>query len=132
MIKDCVLKTNQPTFFTEVKNADGDVFATIKAKTRMDISELEDRTMEKRFDKDGKFAPKTKMPLYTIIRIRQALTGHEKCGWKLTEKGEPLPITEEVISVLPEKPFDYYSALAKAIFEHDSKWDENKEGISKN
>ena len=138
MIKDCVLKTNQPTFFAEVKNNKGEVFATIKAKTRTDIAELEDKTIEKIFTKDektGKFkiSAKTNSTRYALVRIRQALTGHEKVGWELADKdGNYLPITEEVIAVLPEEPFDYYAALSSAVAKLDNKWDENKAGISKN
>ena len=130
MIKDCVLKTNQPTFFAEVKNNKGEVFATIKAKTRTDIAELEDRAFEKIIDDKGKLKIKSNMSLYSLIRIRQALTGHEKAGWELADKsGKPLPITEEIIDVLPD---EYYNALSSAVIKLDNKWDENKAGISKN
>jgi len=131
MIKDCILTTNQPGFFRDVM--DGDVkVATIKAKTKMDMIELEQRAETKDFDADGKLVFNRNLGMYTFIRVRQALTGHEKCGWELAdENGELLPITEEIIDVIPKK---YFSLIATAVLTHDSTWDDekNKEDISKN
>lgn len=136
MIIDCVLKTNQPTFFKEVKNKEGNVFATIKAMTKSDIAELDNRAFERTLDENGKFNSKFNMMLYSLIRIRQALTGHEKSGWELTENGKKLPVTEDIIAVIPD---EYYFALKEAVEELDNKWkpktleDEKlKKGISKN
>lgn len=130
MIKDCILMTNQPAFFRDVM--DGDVkVATIKAKTRNDEIELENRAIERKFV-GGKLESKSNMGLYTLIRIRQALTGNDKCGWELAdEAGKLLEITEEILDVIPSK---YYQILATAVLNHDMTWEneENKEAISKN
>ncbi len=129
MIIDCVLKTNQPAFFKEI--FDGKVkIATIKAKTKNDEAELEERAFEKNFI-DGKLSIKSNMILFGIIRMRQALTGHKRCGWEFD-----FEITEDNIGELPDK---YYDLISKATFKHDKIWNakdkkakELKEGISKN
>jgi len=130
MIKDCILLTNQPEFFKNVM--DGEIkVATIKAKTRNDEIELENRAMSRKFV-DGKLEAKSNMGLYTLIRIRQALTGNDKCGWELADMdGKPLEITEEILDVIPSK---YYQLLATTVLNHDMTWEDekNKEAISKN
>ena len=130
MIKDCILLTNQPEFFKDVM--DGDVkVATIKAKTRNDEIELESRAIDRKFV-GGKMESKSNMGLYTLIRVRQALTGHEKCGWELAdENGKELEITENILDIIPSK---YYQLIATAVLNHDMTWEDekNKEAISKN
>jgi len=97
----------------------------------MDKIELEDRAYKRDFV-DGEWKAECNMGLYSLIRTRQALTGNDKCSWELAdEDGKLLPITEEIIDVIPQK---YYIMIAAAVLNHDLTWDDekNKADISKN
>lgn len=120
----CILVNEQPTFFKTIEDKETGLIATIKAKTRADEAELEERAMKWRVI-DGKLQPSQNYTKYLIIRIRQALSGHDKCGWNI-DKHKP---TEDVIERLPDEIF---SALANAIIEHDNRWDKNKDKNLKN
>jgi len=120
-MKPCYLRSQQPGYFKTIEY-EGKKFATIKALTRFEQMELQDRAFKENGDVD--------MVKYAIIRIKQSLTGHEKCGWEIRdEAGEIIPVTEEIIADLSDT---YFDLLMKAVTDLDSLWLENKDAISKN
>lgn len=115
-IKSCYRRSQQPGYFRTVE-LDGEVIATIKALTRFDLSELKERAFKSDTNVD--------MAKYAVIRIRQALTGNEKCGLMFTDE----KVTEELVVDLEDDIFD---ALSEAIGKLDGALDEQREGIEKN
>jgi hypothetical protein len=111
---------DNPKFYKTVE-LDGEVIATIKAKTHNDGVEIEDRAWTKRVVKN-EYKVDVNFEKSNIIRIRQALTGDDKVGWD-SEK----PVTEESISFLPP---DVFGAILSAINELDKSWQDGN--VSKN
>ena len=114
-IKSCYRRSQQPGYFKEVE-LDGEVIATVKAMTRFDLSELQRRVFEQE---------KPDMVLYSIIRIRQALTGNDKVGLKFTDD----KVTDGFVNDLTAEVFN---ALSKAVNELDTNWEEQREALEKN
>ena len=115
----CFMNDN-PKFYKTVE-LDRKVIATIKAKTHSDEVELQDRAWTKKIVK-GSYEVDINFEKSNIIRIRQALTGDDKCKWESDK-----PVTEENISLLPP---DIYGAILSAINELDKSWQDGN--VSKN
>ena len=117
----CLMNEN-PKFYSTVE-IDGKKFATIKAKTHLDDAELQERCYVRKKGKDGVPEFDVLFEKMNIIRIRQALTEDEKCGWEIDK-----PVTEDNISLLPDP---VYRLLLSKINEIDKSWqDENLAGNS--
>jgi len=104
MIKNCFID-EQPDFYKDVE-VDGEKIATIKALTKNDLAEIEDKCYKKKLV-DGKIDIQFNMQKVQILQIKLALTGDKKVGWEFDRK-----ITEKNIGLLPEK---YFNALSDAV-----------------
>lgn len=115
----CFMNDN-PKFY-KVVEVDGAKIATIKAKTHADEAEIQERCFHRKMI-NGKMTMDIDFERINIIRIRQALTGDQKCGWESQR-----PITEENISLLDPV---IWNALLTAVNEIDKSWQD--EHLSKN
>lgn len=115
----CFMNDN-PNFYKTVE-LDGTKIATIKAKTHLDESEIQERCYHKKVV-NGKIEFDINFEKINIIRIRQALTGDPKVGWESDK-----PVTEENISLLPP---EIWNTLLLAIQELDKSWQD--EELAKN
>ena len=115
----CFMNDN-PGFYKTVE-MDGVKIATIKAKTHNDDVEIQDRAWVKKVVK-GTYEVDINFEKANLIRVRQALTGDEKCGWESDRE-----ITEENISLLPP---DIFGAILSAANELDKTWTDGT--VSKN
>jgi len=116
MIKNCFMD-EQPNFIKEVK-VDGEKIAVIKALSRNDRAEIEEKSATKEL-KDGEIVVKFNFQKMQIVRMKCALK-----SWELDRD-----ITIENIGLLPDK---YFDAIDTAIQKMEADWNANKEGISKN
>lgn len=114
-LKSCYRRSQQPGYFADVE-LDGEVIATVKAMTRFDLSELQRRVFEKETPD---------MVLYSLIRLRQALTGNDKVGLKFTDD----KVDEELINDLSN---DVFNAISKAVNDLDNNWEDQREALEKN
>ncbi|MBC8527020.1 MAG: hypothetical protein H8D22_09245 [Candidatus Cloacimonetes bacterium] len=116
MIKNCFMD-EQPNFLSEVK-LDGVKIATIKALSRKDRAEIEDKCMKKTIT-DGKIEVNINFEKMQYIRMLLSLK-----SWELDRD-----ITLENIALLMSKQF---KAIDEAIQKMESDWNSNKEDIEKN
>jgi len=116
MIKNCFMD-EQPKFLKEVK-VDGEKIATIKALSRNDRAEIEEKATTKEL-KNGEIVLKMNWNRMQIVQM--------KCALKTWEFDRA--ITEENIGLLPDK---YFDAIDQAIQKMESDWKKNKADISKN
>lgn len=107
----------QPNFTREVK-VDGEKIATIKALSRNDRAEIEEKSATKEL-KDGEIVVRFNFQKMQIVRMKCALK-----EWAFDRK-----INEENVGLLPDV---YFNAIDEAIQKMESDWNENREDISKN
>jgi len=107
----------QPNFIKEVK-INGKKIATVKALSRNDRAEIEEKSTTKEL-KNGEIVVKFNFQKMQLVRMKCALSG--KGSWEFDRD-----ITIENIGLLPE---NYFNAIDQAIQEMDSF---NKEDIEKN
>ena len=116
MIKNCFMD-EQPNFLKEV-SVDGVKIATVKALSRNDRAEIEEKSATKEL-KNGEIVVKFNFQKMQLVRMKCALSG--KGSWEFDRD-----VNEENVGLLPES---YFDAIDQAIQEMDSF---NKEEIEKN
>ena len=108
----------QPDFYKEVK-VDGNKIATVKALTKNDLAEIEDKCYEKKLT-DGKIDIEFNMQKVQLLQIKLALTGDDKVGWESDRE-----ITTENIGLLEDEYFNALSDAVSGISEADEDVEKN-------
>lgn len=121
---NCDWIDEQPAFFKDVMDKDGNKIATIHALTKLDRAEIRRKADTKtEIGKNGEMYFITNPEKLEIVRIYVSLTGHKKAGWELDRE-----VTEDNIDAMPT---ELREAINKAIVDLEEQ-NEITEDLEKN